>query len=250
MRVCIQQTRGEFPNITYYNAWLGFRELGYDAVLIDEAGFADEEFGEDALPVGQIPLMLAIFTQCGIAYSHLDYVPREVMPFAARRIWTSTLGEAREVVARGDMLFVKPSEGTPRRFKGQVLRTFRDLIRTASCDASMPVWCSELVDFVSEYRVYVCEREIVGIKHYSGDFRIFVDPKTIDAALLAYTTQPSGFGIDFGVTRDGRTLIVEQNDGFSLGSYGLHPVTYAKLLETRWLELLSGRPLKDTVAVN
>jgi hypothetical protein len=108
----------------------------------------------------------------------------------------------------------------------------------------MPVWCSELVDFVSEYRVYVCEREIVGIKHYSGDFRIFVDPKAIDAALLAYTTQPSAFGIDFGVTRDGRTLIVEQNDGFSLGSYGLHPVTYAKLLETRWLELLSCRRFK------
>jgi hypothetical protein len=122
MRVRIQQTCGGFPNITYYNAWLGFKELGYDVALIDEAAFADEEFGEDALPVGQIPLMLAIFAQCGIAYSHLDYVPREVVPFAARRIWTSTLGEAREAVARGDMLFVKPSEGLCQRIPGLFVR--------------------------------------------------------------------------------------------------------------------------------
>ena len=60
---------------------------------------------------------------------------------------------------------------------------------------------------------------------------------------------PAGRAIDLGVTSDGRTLLVEVNDGFALGSYGLDDVTYALLLSARWAELvgtedpLRGRPV-------
>jgi hypothetical protein len=238
MRVFVQQKRGEFPNINYYQAWLGFRELGHDTALLEEDEFASIEFGPDCMPVGEIPLMLASFAKVGVGYAHLRYIPPELLPFADRRIWTSTLKEVRQSVADGNTLFTKPLEGTPRRFKGQVLRAYRDLIRTASCEPDMPVWCSELVDFVSEYRVFVMQKDVVGLKHYAGDFRVFPDFKVIDTALSHYQTQPAGFGIDFAVTRDGRTLIVEQNDGFSIGCYGLHQVTYANLLEARWSEIM------------
>lgn len=43
--------------------------------------------------------------------------------------------------------------------------------------------------------------------------------------------------LDFGVTSDGRTLLIEMNDGYSLGAYGLEPELYAKLLTARWAEL-------------
>ena len=48
---------------------------------------------------------------------------------------------------------------------------------------------------------------------------------------------PAAYGLDFGVTADGRTLLVEANDGFALGCYGLDPVIYAEMLEARWCEL-------------
>lgn len=67
------------------------------------------------------------------------------------------------------------------------------------------------------------------------------DSNIITNCLNDYKEQPSGFTLDFGVTDDGRTLLIEVNDAFSLGCYGLDPLAYAKLLETRWAELTKNR---------
>ena len=40
------------------------------------------------------------------------------------------------------------------------------------------------------------------------------------------------------MTGDGRTLLVEINDGYSRGCYGLPPNLYAQLLSARWAELV------------
>ena len=39
------------------------------------------------------------------------------------------------------------------------------------------------------------------------------------------------------MTADGRTLLIEINDGYALGNYGLQEILYAKLLSARWAEL-------------
>jgi hypothetical protein len=51
---------------------------------------------------------------------------------------------------------------------------------------------------------------------------------------------PAAFGNDFGVAADGRTLLVEVNDAYSLGYVGLRTVPYANMLEDRWVELVAG----------
>ena len=43
--------------------------------------------------------------------------------------------------------------------------------------------------------------------------------------------------MDFCLTDDGRTLLIEVNDGYSLGCYGMFALKYAKFLITRWAEL-------------
>lgn len=48
---------------------------------------------------------------------------------------------------------------------------------------------------------------------------------------------PDAYGIDFGVTKDGRTLLIEVNDAWALGCYGLESHLYAKFLLTRWAQL-------------
>ena len=45
------------------------------------------------------------------------------------------------------------------------------------------------------------------------------------------------YSIDFGVTSDGRTLLIEMNDGFGLSAYGLNKIAYCKMLEARWDEI-------------
>ena len=47
-------------------------------------------------------------------------------------------------------------------------------------------------------------------------------------------SMPAGCALDFSVTDDGRTLLIEMNGGYSLGLYGLEPTLHAKLLTARW----------------
>lgn len=80
--------------------------------------------------------------------------------------------------------------------------------------------------------------ELKGIKHYMGNIRIFPDCTVIDAAIKDYANAPAGYSIDFGITAGGRTVLIECNDGWSLGNYGLNDVTYSTLLAKRWLQLM------------
>ena len=97
------------------------------------------------------------------------------------------------------------------------------------------VW--EYVLFDSEWRVFVVNGEILGLSHYQGDCFVFPDSETIRSSVRQFRSAPAGYGIDFGVLSDGRTVLVEANDGYSLGSYSLNSVDYTRLLEARWVEL-------------
>ena len=63
------------------------------------------------------------------------------------------------------------------------------------------------------------------------------DPEVIRKAVQDYKTAPAGYSLDFGLTDTGKTLLIEVNDGYALGSYGLFYIDYAKLLAARWAEL-------------
>ena len=81
--------------------------------------------------------------------------------------------------------------------------------------------------------------KILDVRRYKGDWRTCVDPKVIEKAVSEFISAPKGYGIDFGVTDKGETLLIEVNEGYSLGSYGLQSIDYAKLLSARWAELQS-----------
>lgn len=53
------------------------------------------------------------------------------------------------------------------------------------------------------------------------------------------------YSIDLGVTADGQTLLVEVNEGYTLGGYGLASVVYARFLETRWEQFVRSMNTTD-----
>ena len=73
---------------------------------------------------------------------------------------------------------------------------------------------------------------------YKGDWRAHFDPRVVEQALAAYLPEaPAAFSLDIGCTAAGKTVVVEVNDGYALGSYGLMPLAYAKFLSARWAQL-------------
>ena len=140
-------------------------------------------------------------------------------------------------------IFVKPN-GRAKEFISGVLTSLstKELLLNDVPDDE-ECFVSDIVDFVSEYRGYVIKGKLEGIKHYLGDFRVFPDMKIVDSAVKDYISAPAGYSIDFGVTSDGRTLLIECNDGWSLGNYGLESKLYCKLLTNRWLEIMKDSQL-------
>jgi hypothetical protein len=114
-----------------------------------------------------------------------------------------------------------------------------DIAAAAQLPDGHEVLVSEYVTFVSEWRCFVRHGQILDLCRYQGDVFRYPDPKVVKGAVADFGgTGPAAFGIDFGVLTDGRTVLVEVNEGYSLNPYGLEPIEYAELLEARWAQLV------------
>lgn len=54
----------------------------------------------------------------------------------------------------------------------------------------------------------------------------------------AASERTNGYGIDFGVLQNGETALIEWNDGYALGSYGIDDELYTDLIIARWEEMM------------
>jgi ATP-grasp domain, R2K clade family 2 len=219
MKVFIQKHRGEFANIDTFTALLGFREKGYEIITFEYPEIDELPLDDESIVCGGIPVVLRALKRLGITPPELPSIPSQIADFAARKISTATR----------------------KLFPGKPLKEFRDLISTRHLPDEQIVVTSEIVEFHSEYRAFVMDGDILGIHYYKGNIRLFPDFTVIDRAIAAYTSAPAAYAIDFGIVADGRTLLVETNEAYALGCYGLPELRYSSLIERRWQELLASR---------
>lgn len=97
---------------------------------------------------------------------------------------------------------------------------------------------SDVVDILSEYRCYIIDRKIVGCYNYLGDFYLYPNLKLVEEMIKDFKQAPMGYSIDVGILSNGETCLIECNDGWSLGNYGLDSKLYCRLLTERWIEIL------------
>lgn len=142
--------------------------------------------------------------------------------------------------------FVKPA--VTKVFPAQICHTekeWKELYESLPDDTELII--SEVVNFVSEWRVYVLEGKILGIFNYLGEAYTFPNIKVINKIIQEFKQAPIGYSLDVGVLDDGETAIVEINDGWSLGNYGLSPQLYTRLICARWREILEQNPVNGKI---
>ena len=230
MRAYIHAFRGKPYNSDCRAAYDGFRKLGVETVLFTTNEEFDTRKPEDVVVGGTIMIWNAL-NERGIESGHHDYPP-ELAEFRGRMIRQIKLKDIRKEKLP---VFIKPVE--EKTAPGIVVNTWKDLEDYKQLDPDTDIYCSEVVNFVSEWRCFITYGKIIDIRFYYGDPVTECDRNVIEAAVKAYSGMPAGCALDFGVTDNGRTLLIEVNDGFSLGTYGLEETLYAKLLSARWAEL-------------
>lgn len=224
---------GECFNQNIYDAKVGCEELGIETVPF-RAVYGITDYNQTDPIVGTLQDTEAMMEYLGVTLPLLDY-PEELSEFLGRKVWKSTLF-AITSSTDGWHVFVKPVSDI-KRFSGTVLDTSEDVVKLGGGVEDIDIWCSEKVNFISEWRLWVIDGQIIGLTPYQGRWDVFPDTTVLKQAVLTFASAPAAYALDFGVTDDGRTLLVEVSDGYSLRSFGLSPALYAKFLITRWQDL-------------
>ena len=235
MRAFIHCDSTGYPcNTSAFTAFVGLREMGHECIFFQryEELLANNHSKEEIIVSG-IGMIRRRLQDFGIACNGINY-PEELGKYLGRRIWKLTINEIANMPAAWPV-FVKSVEG--KRLSGRVVNGTHDLVGCGCLEENYKVLCSEPVHFIAEWRVFVRYGKVLDVRPYKGDWKVHYDPNVIERAIKDYTTAPNAYGIDFGVTSNGETLLVEVNEGYALGCYGLFPHLYAKLILTRWAEL-------------
>jgi hypothetical protein len=228
---------------TFYRAWEGFRKRGVRCEL-----FEPQQLRQGALPLardtlvaGGVPVVEDALTALGVTIPPADNLPACLAKYRGRRVWTSTWGDLRARYGKtgpAEPLWVKSlrrNKGTP----SIAVYHAEDIEAASNLPDSHEVLVSEYVAFASEWRCFVCRGKILDLCRYQGEVFRYPDPQVVQGAVKDHRPfSPAGYGIDFGVLTDGKTVLVEVNDGYSLNPYGLESMDYAELLEARWLQLV------------
>ena len=213
------------------NACSGFSKMGFETIYFNSLSDLSDSKKEDIV-VGGVGTIHSHLSKLGIDVPNIDY-PEELGKYLGRRVWSTFFDEVRN---NSNLWPVFVKSFNQKEFTGFVVNNSMDLLK-ASCSETTPVWCSEIVNFKAEWRCFVRYGKVVDVRPYSGDWRLNFDYKVVEDIVSDFKNCPRGCAIDIGVTDSGETLLIEVNDGYALGSYGLNCIDYAKLLSARWSEL-------------
>ncbi len=211
-------------------AFDGYKKLGIECVLFSTNEQLACRKREDVV-VGGMLIMSHALGELGITPPDYDY-PEDLMEFTGRNI---RIVKLKDLKREKLPVFIKPVE--EKAAKGIIVRIREDISEYDHLQPDADIFCSDVVNFVSEWRCFIRYGEIIGVQFYNGDRNKQCDISVMEAAVKAYKDIPSACSLDFGKTDDGRTLLIEMNDGFAIGCYGLDNVLYAKFLTARWAEL-------------
>jgi len=249
--VYLLQKEGQWANENAYAAFRGFYERGYEI-----RPYSLQEMAENRLPLTKDTIVHGGIQQVHQALKQLRApVPRyETYPYSLRKYMDRPPREVRlaEIIEAVQTpgfrpVFIKPSQDH-KAFTGCVVSVFADLLKLNGVSEQTWVWRAPVVSWLSEYRGFVHKGELVGLRHYKGDPLVFPDPKTVKKILVTAKSMPQvAFAVDIGVAHFPErpelirtpTLMVEANDGHSLGAYGLPSHIYTQMIEDRWKQMVN-----------
>lgn len=235
----IQTIDGEFVNDASFYFYNGCKLLGIETEMFDDKDSDSLEIKKNEMVSGGVPVMIKMFEKFGGLIPNPLDIPDEIKHFCRRKIEVSKLSELYDKTDYP--IFVKPAE-KGKLFDGQVvsckeeLELFRYVDEVEGWDTK--VFSSEVVKIVSEFRCFVIKGEVYDCRKYKGEFSAVPDFNMIQSCVNSYESAPIAYSIDFGVTDDGKTILIEANDGYSLGPYGFDSYNYTRMMILRWKQIM------------
>jgi hypothetical protein len=188
--------------------------------------------------VGGIECMRYIFTVLGKIPPSINFPIGNVdTGLIGRKLEYSTLQSAVEKFKVDNKPFyIKPFER--KLFDAVLLSKEPQLSYFRELGPDTRVIMSEPLEIVSEWRTFIHNRKMVDCRSYTGDFRAHPDYQFIQSNIDTYEDSPIAYTLDVAVLKDGRTVVMEFDDFWAVGAYGLDPSEYAQMLLDRYKEII------------
>jgi len=207
----------------------GFRILGYKVLPFTQI---DETFaikGQCSPVIGTIDTMSELFNLLRVDIPNFDYVEN-----IGRNIYKTTVDKFI-LTFDGTPKFIKPIKN--KIFDGIVIGSYENLnyIKFAKGEE---IYVSDVLDIDSEWRFYVHYGNTLNWSHMKGNIFNLPSFTTVKKIISSIKNPPVSYTVDVAKLHDNSTVLVELNDFYAIGSYGLDCETYSKMLEQRYFEIL------------
>lgn len=227
------QAHDNYPLLPYNHecscAMYGAIDVGHPYTLVQFADLKEHENKFKHNPyVGTVEFMNYI-------WKHLHVNPR-IENTPDRSYLETTLGQAKKMTG----VFIKPKQ--LKLFTGLVLDgSHYTCLDSLSDDTEVMLYAPFKSPIASEWRFYIMDNIIEDCRNYSGDPMIFPDVKFVQHLLnmnKRFDDDISTYCIDLAILENDDQVVVEQNDMWAIGNYGVRNDIYLKMLETRYLEII------------
>ena len=233
-------------SVNMATAMYGFRELGAEIIPYHKIDEIYDRVEKNDIVLDYIDQCNTIFKKFNVIPQIPDYPP-VLEKYMGRKVWRDTIDSISKDEKKWSAgYFVKPVRS--KAFTGKIIRNINDLIGCGSCYEDYEVIVCEPIDILAEWRCFNLYDKIIDIRPYGSISSLIYtgylyqyDSNVLQEMLqgfISWDERPMACSMDICYTRDGRTLLVELNDAYSLGCYGLPGVLYAKLISARWSQLL------------
>ena len=91
----------------------------------------------------------------------------------------------------------------------------------------------------SEWRCYILNNRVEYIGNYSGDLFVNVDGSYLNSVIRENSGRfPTAYTIDIGILSSGENVVIEFNDMWAIGNYGMPNDMYLRALRERYFEIV------------
>jgi hypothetical protein len=207
---------------------LDFRLTTFEEV---ESGRFDQLIRKH-LFVGSVEFMREVFNRVGLNDIR---VPKN----SNRTHSVSSLGEIKRSSQLGNKHFIKPLE--IKLFTGFVIDQMHyTSIQSLPDDTPVMVYDVFKGTILSEWRVYINNHKLIDSRNYSGDFTICPNYDYIRGIVEENRKDfPIAYTIDIGILSTNENVVVEFNDMWAIGNYGVDNYHYLRLIRDRYREIMS-----------
>lgn len=238
MYAYLEKIGGEYLDDFVYSSKQPLIRMGFKIREFDGDDLEDTllcyplDLSKDVI-IGSVESTIEFFKSCEIKVPRYLGYPEELKKYLGRSIQSIKLKDISIPT------FIKPKNEV-KLFTGCVvdsdysLKILKDFSNVTD---ETEVYSSDVINIVSEYRCFVREGELKGIKNYSGDFKLFPSIEIIEKMISDYTSSNKCYTLDVGINSFGETILIEVNDLWALGSYGFDPSEYTLMCVRRMREI-------------